>query len=44
MLNSAEWYLEEHPEHGDNWRIDVISILGQMKNDHPQIEWFQNAA
>jgi putative endonuclease len=44
MVNSAEWYIDQHPELGENWRIDVISIIGKMGWDEPQIEWFQNAA
>ena len=26
LLASAEWYLTEHPDFDENWRIDVIAI------------------
>jgi len=43
MLSSAESYLDEHPEYAENWRIDVISVIGQVNDQQPQIEWFENA-
>ena len=44
MLNCAEWYMIQHPELDDNWRIDVIAIIGRMVEQNPSIEWFQNVA
>ena len=43
MIDSAESWLEEHPEYQDNWRLDVISITGKLNQQNPQIEWFENA-
>jgi putative endonuclease len=42
MSNSAEWYLLEHPENEENWRIDVISVTGKLNSKNPQIEWFED--
>jgi putative endonuclease len=42
MLDSAESYLSENPQYGDNWRVDVISVTGDLHDAHPQIEWFEN--
>ncbi len=42
MHNSAEVYLQQHPEIGDNWRLDVISITGMMNQGSPEIEWFED--
>lgn len=43
MNNSAEWYIQEHAENEDNWRIDVISVTGKLNSQNPQIEWFEDA-
>jgi putative endonuclease len=43
MNNSAESYLQEHPEFGENWRIDVIAVTGKLNDQNPQIEWFEDA-
>lgn len=42
MNNSAEWYLQEHPDKAENWRIDVISVIGKLNCQNPQIEWFED--
>jgi putative endonuclease len=44
MQNSAEYYLAEHPEYAEKWRIDVIAVTGALNSQHPQIEWFEDAA
>jgi putative endonuclease len=43
MLASAESYLGEHPEFAENWRIDVVAVIGNLNDPQPQIEWFENA-
>jgi putative endonuclease len=43
MNNSAEHYLESHPEYEDQWRIDVIAVTGKLNSQNPQIEWFEDA-
>mgnify|MGYP000867932325 CR=1 FL=1 len=43
MLASAESYLGDHPEYAENWRIDVVAVIGNLNDPQPQIEWFENA-
>lgn len=39
----AQWYIGEHPDIGDNWRVDIISIIGRPENrENPIIDWWQN--
>jgi putative endonuclease len=43
MDDSIHNYLEKHPEITDNWRVDVISVIGSPGNfQQPEIEWWQN--
>jgi putative endonuclease len=42
MLDSAEIYLADHPEISENWRVDVIAIIGHPGSSHPQIEWYED--
>ncbi len=44
MIDSAENWLQDHPEYENNWRLDVIAITGAIHSQNPQIEWFENAA
>jgi putative endonuclease len=44
MLDSAEQFLQDHPEYDGNWRIDVIAVTGRIGQSTPQIEWFEDAA
>ncbi len=40
---TLQWYLEKHPETGDNWRVDVVSVVGRPESkDSPKIDWWQN--
>jgi len=43
IRSSAEYYIQQHPEMSDEWRIDVISIQMQSKNIPPNIIHFENA-
>lgn len=43
LIQSADAYLQVHPELPDSWRIDVIAIRGKPSQPEPEIEWFQNA-
>jgi putative endonuclease len=43
LINSAQAYLQDHPELGDNWRIDVIAIQKKPRVAEPEIVWFENA-
>lgn len=41
--NSISWYLEKNKEIGEDWRVDVVSIIGQPEAKKlPQIDWWQN--
>lgn len=42
MIQSAEDYIQAHPELGCDWRIDVIAIMRQPDNT-PEIIHFENA-
>lgn len=35
-------YLLLHPEFENNWRLDVISVIGTPTGKIPQIDWFEN--
>jgi len=43
LVNSAEAYLQEHTELGEDWRIDLISIDGSPRSRKVTIRWFKNA-
>ncbi len=43
MVQSAEAYMQEHPECGSYWRIDVLAVFGQSGDPDPEIVWFDNA-
>jgi putative endonuclease len=43
LLNSARYYLQEHPEAGENWRVDVIAIQRGRLENPPLITHFENA-
>jgi putative endonuclease len=42
IINACKAYLAEHPELGQDWRIDVISIF-RRKNSKTEIIHFENA-
>jgi putative endonuclease len=42
LIQSAEAYMQSHPEYGDNWRIDVIAIL-RRPGLPPELLHFENA-
>ena len=43
MIAAARSYLQEHPELGDAWRIDVIAIQRLRPDRPPSIHHFENA-
>ncbi len=43
MLRCAEACLQDHPEWGPNYRIDVMAVFGRPVDTAPQILWFENA-
>ncbi len=43
LTNSAEDYIQNHPEVGEDWRIDVVVIDGSPTSPKVEIRWFKNA-
>jgi putative endonuclease len=43
IRSAAEFYIQQHPEMSDEWRIDVISVQMQSKNVPLEIIHFENA-
>jgi len=43
MHESAQAYLQNHPELENDWRIDVISIRCSISGEEPEIIHFENA-
>ena len=40
---SSRWYIDQHPEIGDNWRVDVVTVVGHPESRKtPLIDWWQN--
>jgi len=42
MLACAQFYIQEHAEQADGWRIDVIAVQRQAKGQLPLITHFEN--
>jgi putative endonuclease len=42
LLNSASYYMQQHPEMGENWRVDAIAIQKGVKKNPPNILVFEN--
>lgn len=42
LISAAQYYLQEHPELHQDWRVDVIAIQ-RFKNREPMIQHFENA-
>ncbi len=42
ILASAQTYLQEHPELGDSWQVDIIAIQRTNAKDAPEIIHFEN--
>lgn len=43
ILESAQAFLQSHPEFDGDWRIDVIAVEGRPGTLDPQIDWFEDA-
>jgi putative endonuclease len=43
LINSAEEYIQNHSEVGEDWRIDVVVIDGSPTTPKVEIRWFKNA-
>ena len=42
MHDAAEYYIQQHPELTNDWRIDVVTIQLQPKNKPALIDHFEN--
>ncbi len=42
LLESAQYYLQEHGLDDIDWRVDVIAIQGRPNQPNTHIEWFEN--
>ena len=43
IKQAAEFMMQEHPDWGESWRIDVLAISGRPGDLTPEILWFVNA-
>ena len=43
LVNSAEEYIQSHPNLGEDWRIDVVVIDGGPTDPKIEIRWFKDA-
>lgn len=43
LVESAEYYLQEHPDLDMDWQIDVIAIQHDSKNNRTEFTHFENA-
>lgn len=43
MIQSAEYYIQQHPHIAGTWRIDVITVQRQSPSQPPTITHFKNA-
>jgi putative endonuclease len=42
LISAAQYYLQEHPDLHQDWRVDVIAIQ-RYKDREPMIQHFENA-
>jgi putative endonuclease len=42
ILDSASYYFQQNPGLTEDWRIDVIAIIGTPTTKIPDIHWFKN--
>lgn len=42
IASSAEYFFQQNPDLEDNWRIDVLAIIGTPNMKSPDIHWFKN--
>jgi putative endonuclease len=43
ILDSSRYYLQEHPEYTEDWRVDVIAIQKKPGDEPAEIIHFENA-
>ncbi len=42
IIDSASYYFQQNPSLAEDWRIDVVAIIGTPKTKIPNIHWFKN--
>ena len=42
LTNSADYFFQQNPGLDDNWRIDILAIIGSPQKISPDIQWFKN--
>jgi len=42
MRNAAEYFIQQHPELNNDWRIDAVTIQIQADDSPPIIDHFEN--
>ncbi len=42
MRSAAEYYIQQHSEMNNDWRVDVLTILLSKGNSPPLIDHFEN--
>jgi putative endonuclease len=43
MIKSAYHYLQNHPKHPENWRIDLVAVVLDAENKPKRIDILENA-
>ncbi len=43
ILQSIDYFLQEHADINCDWRVDVIAIRGKPGVKNPEIVWFEDA-
>ena len=44
MRNSAEYFIQQHPDMTNDWRIDAISVMVKTDQSDPTIDHFENVS
>lgn len=42
MRHAAEYYIQQHPELNNDWRVDVITLQMQNRKATPKVDHFEN--
>ena len=42
MSAAAEWYMEQNPNLGNVWHLDVVAIIGSPPSNELNFEWFRD--
>lgn len=42
IVDCASYYFQQNPDLSEDWRIDVIAIIGTSSTAIPNIHWFKN--